>query len=256
MKRLIAILILTIILVAGCISSTELTNKAIENKDISFCDRISDQGQKNQCYFRLSDFIPEACDKIVSFYCRGSPCFSDANLIGQCYLNLYNKTNDETYCVNMESHGGDYESIKNCFTMAGYSGDSLCKKFITSYNNFRDCYENDLKIDVNVTQNICINFSKNQRDQRKVSDCYRDLARVIKNESFCNLDNYLPLDPYYCIIDVAVAKNDTILCNQIPSDCFHCKAVDSCPKPIGNWTGDCMSFQDFCVETVKNGGYK
>ncbi len=253
MKFLTFITILIVFLASACImeSSDALTKKAIENKDISFCEKIGDQGLQNKCYFEISEFMPEACDKIVPFYCRGSPCFHDDRLIGQCYMNLYEKTKDENYCIKMESLGGDYDSIKYCFLGLGYSGDSLCKKFVSSYDDFWNCYMNDLKIEPNVTEDICINFS--QISERSKTSCYHDLAKITKNEEYCSFCTYA-MDEYFCITDVAIKKNDSKICDSLPSNCHRCSYGYSCNVPIRN-ESECKTFPEFCIEAVKNGGY-
>ena len=243
--------LILIIFYSGCIQSKESANqlidKAIQTQEVSYCEKIDDLGYKNQCYFKLSDSFPELCRKIKTFFCRDGPCFLDDELLGECYLNRYNKTKNESLCVEMEHYGGSYNKVKTCFTEAGYSGDAFCKKFKTSYHNFWNCYMNDLKVELNLTEAQCIQFSQISEDAK--TRCYRDLAAISGNESFCHYSSEGSLDLGYCITDVAVARNNSSLCDIISSHCYVSKRSTGC-KPDALESGE-TPFPEYCKDRVR-----
>jgi len=241
-----------IIFIAGC-SSEQLTQKAIEKQDISYCNKIKDQGSQNRCYFKLADYVPEACSYIKPFYCVGSPCMDDSGLIAQCYEKLFEKNPSEQVCMDMESNKGAYQNVLGCFENLGFSGINLCKKFKTSYSNYWDCFRNKLgnglDVPVKITEAECVEFAKISEDNKW--RCYRDLAVTEKNEEFCNKEYVRDsFNEMACLTEVAKAKKDPEVCNKISPSCYKCRTGVSCgSKPTGNWA-DCETYQEYCKNQI------
>ncbi|MCP3685635.1 MAG: hypothetical protein GY861_23540 [bacterium] len=250
------LLISLMIFLVGCISNERLTEKAIEQQDISYCNKIKDQGTQNRCFFKLADYVPEACSHIEPFYCLGSPCMDESGLIAECYEKLFEKNPSEQVCIDMEANKGAYQNVLRCFEKLGFSGNSLCKKFKTSYSNFWGCFRNKLgnglDVPVEISEEECIEYAKISEDNKW--RCYKDLAVTEKNEKFCNKD-YMSntFNELACLLEVAKAKKDTEVCNKIDPSCYKCGHGISCGggKPTGNWV-DCDTYQNYCKKQIES----
>lgn len=248
------ILFLNLLYVQSDEDIIKFTEMAVESRDIAYCERIVHKANRSQCYLELN--TPESCAKIDNFYYIGgdtADTYDDSEKIGECYWNLYDATKDEKYCVEMEAHKGLYEYVEFCFEQAGYSGNELCDKFVSDIDSFYRCYSSEPGAELNITTEHCRHFIT--VNPKKGYDCFVSLAVRHKDIKYCSIvEPYWEIMKFRCIISVALAKNDTNLCENIPTDCYHCSENEFCREPKPHHTG-CENYADFCRRVVENGGY-
>lgn len=243
-------------------SGEKMTEKAIQEQNISYCAKIEDKDSQNLCYFNMSDYIPEACNYMqYVFYWESRGAGKTNGLQLECYKKLFKKNPSEQVCADMDANlKGDGRSwwwgIQECFEELGYSGVELCNKFKTVYIEYWSCFVNGLYIPLELNETQCIEFAKFSEENRW--RCYGDLAEIEKNEEFC-YEMYLPNSTMYaddiiidaCIRDAAIAKKDLALCDELPSDCYDCDKGYTCQSsPPEDW--NCKTVRDICLEGIRS----
>ncbi|MEK6968510.1 MAG: hypothetical protein AABX51_07835 [Nanoarchaeota archaeon] len=245
---LLTFIILLMVFSVGC-SNKDLIKKALESKDITFCNKINDKKIQNQCFFELADFVPTACSQI-NMFCGSIRC---DNLIDQCYQKLFEKNPSEEICSAWESKDEPNSNIFECFKKVGYSDVSACKKF-SSYRYYKVCIARLSEIEnYSLTEEDCKTYaSKSDGDSL---ECYNDLAITIGDIRYCNNNSEGFVDSR-CVTEVAKAKKDPETCNAINPFCFRCENGDSCyadqtqREKYGQYDQGCESYLEYCKKVA------
>lgn len=245
-------------------STQKIIEKAINEKNISYCSELKDKADQNICLFNLSDYTSEACDYMQDVrYWETRNAHNVEGLQLECYKKLFDKNPSEEICEKMETNLKNDErysiwSIKECFEEFGYSSVELCNKLKTDYIDYWSCFVNWLHIPLELNETQCIDFAKFSEDNRW--RCYEDLAELEKNEEFCD-EMFLPNSTVYadptlidaCLRNAAIAKKDTALCDKLPTDCYNCEnpPMYTCQKDISSEM-NCTSVRDSCIDGIQS----
>jgi|GEM_PF-1520902 len=171
------------------------SNLAILAKNSSLCDRITSKGHSYDCHYYAKDIelveeeIRRAVESGNSTICNGV----HYRLILECYQRLYDRYQDERYCIEMEVANSrrvvrSMDAVLECFSKEGYTGEELCRKFKSDYYLYRKCHEEYLGEKTQLSPEACAAYSSMEGELGRHNrwQCYTDLAVQTGNQSFCD----------------------------------------------------------------------
>ena len=186
----------------------------------NLCREYEKGYERNDCLFEIK--TEQACDEMVVFDILNSgQVIGNPELVGSCYQRLYNKSNDETFCHKMAERRVDREHIESCFKNEGYSQDEICE---------------------------FLGVASLHYEYR----CYEELAVQRKDISLCkDARTYYDDQEYRCIILVAMARNESMLCEMIPLHINYCTGDFIYEEP--GHRKNCILLRDECIRNVNAG---
>lgn len=205
-----------------------LTDLAIDSRDVSLCDKLEDEGSKDDCYNLSNSLIGDivACEKVQNETIREG-----------CYLRLAIRKKDLSFCEKI-----NYQfALNECYlkTAAFKKDTSICDRLpIQTDRDF--CY-GYASHDISVCETI------EEKPARSKELCYLEIAEASQNASICKIAKEQSWREA-CYVSVAWLKEDSSLCrlvadNELKDDCYKYVAIERktpslCEKVQGEQSKD------------------
>ena len=216
---------------SNCNSDRDLecvANKAEEVNNFKICEKIEQQGKRNECYYGVAyeNNSPQACGEIDSQYNVGGPYSRD-----DCYYNVFLKFDlkDKALCYKISS-----QKIKNsCLTsVAGNTGDeSLCQSEELDNKDKQRCRDEVARSSALLKKDhsLCENIKSSGIGASMKDYCYFDVVTEagVKEAGICQKINNDYLS-YSCFVNVAKNLKNIDICDNLPSSKNSSFGKDKC----------------------------